>query len=147
MNSFFLHSFNFQSIQFLIKNLTQIHDHGFVDFLPQVSSEYLDQGNFQGWDFTMHKNSRQIKLHLKTDVNICSVDGWRPPECESSVGNLVQTRSLGIGQFFVFHGFFKSRSFFPKQTFPRWEIGAFEKSMLQDTYKKIEGKKFVKSLN
>ena len=75
MNGFFLYGFNFQSVQFLIKNLTQIHDHGFVNLLPQVSSEDLDQGDFQGWDFAVHENASEIQLDLETDVDVGPVDG------------------------------------------------------------------------
>ena len=50
-----------------------------MNLLPQVSTEDLDQGNLQCWDLAMHENASQIKLHLKSDVDIGSVDGWRPP--------------------------------------------------------------------
>jgi hypothetical protein len=41
-----------------------------MDFLPQVSSEDLDEGNLQGGDFTMHEDASQIQLHLETHVNL-----------------------------------------------------------------------------
>lgn len=44
---------------------------------------------------------------------IGSVDSRRPPQSKSSVGDLVQTRSLGIGQLFPFHGLLKTTGLFP----------------------------------
>jgi len=62
-----------------------------MNFLPQVSPENLDERYFERGNFTMHENACQIKLHLEADVDIGSIDGRRPPESESSVGNLIQT--------------------------------------------------------
>ena len=39
-----------------------------------------------------------------------------PPKCESTIGNLVETRSLGIGQFLVSHGLLESGGLLPKET-------------------------------
>lgn len=85
-----------------------------MDFLPQVGSKYLDQRNFKSGNFSVHKDTGKIQLNLETNINVGSIDGRRPPECESSVGNLVKTTLLGVGQFFVFHGVFESTGFFPK---------------------------------
>jgi hypothetical protein len=41
-----------------------------MNFLPQVSTENLNQGDLESWDFTMHKDTSQVKLHLETDVNL-----------------------------------------------------------------------------
>ena len=79
MNSFLLHSFDLQSVKFLIENLTKIHHNRFVDLLPQMGTENLNQGNLQCRDFAVHENASQIKLDLETNVNVGSVDGWRPP--------------------------------------------------------------------
>ena len=49
MDSFFLHSLNFQGIQLLIQNLIEIHDNTFMNILPQVSTEYLKQWYFMGY--------------------------------------------------------------------------------------------------
>ena len=76
MDGFFLDCFNFKSIHFLIKDLTHIHDNGFVDFLPQVSSEDLDEGDLERGDFTVHKDTGKIELDLETNVDVRSVDGW-----------------------------------------------------------------------
>jgi hypothetical protein len=35
--------------------LAEIHDNGFMHFLPQVSTEYLDQRDLERWDLAMHK--------------------------------------------------------------------------------------------
>ena len=65
------------------------HDDRFVNFLPQVGSENLDQRNLQCWNFAMHKDTSQIQLNLKPNVDISSVDGRRPPQHKSSIWNLV----------------------------------------------------------
>ena len=91
-----------------------------------MSSENLNEGNLQGWDFAVHKNSCQIELDLETNVDISPIDGWRPPQGKSSIGNLVQTGSLCVGQLFVLHGFFETRCFFPEKTFPCGEIGSLK---------------------
>ncbi|CAI0474414.1 unnamed protein product [Linum tenue] len=43
MDCLLLYSFNLQSIQLLIQNLTKIHNYTLMDLLPQVSTENLDQ--------------------------------------------------------------------------------------------------------
>ena len=87
MNLLFLHSFNLERVQLLIKRLTQIlqsrfqqrhiqsttiayHDKRFVDLLPQMRSKNLNQRNFERRNFAVHENAGQIKLHLKADINI-----------------------------------------------------------------------------
>ena len=79
-----------------------------VNLLPQMGAENLAQRNFQGWYFTVHEDAGQIELHLKTDVDVRSIDCRRPLERETTIRNLVQTGTLGIGQFFVFHRFFEA---------------------------------------
>lgn len=44
--------------------LTQIHDNGLVHFLPQVSPEYLNQGNLQRRNLAVHEYTREVQLHL-----------------------------------------------------------------------------------
>ena len=78
----------------------------------------------------MHEDASQIKLHLETYVDISSVDSGRPPQGESSIGNLVETRSLGMSKFLVLHGLFEARGFLPEETFPSREVGTLEQSML-----------------
>lgn len=50
--------------------LTEIHDNALMDFLPQVSSEDLDQRDLEGWDFTMHEDSSEVQLHLETHIHL-----------------------------------------------------------------------------
>ena len=53
----------------LYPHLTQVHDDGLVDLLPQVSSEDLDEGDLQRWDLAVHENACQVKLHLRRMKN------------------------------------------------------------------------------
>uniref|UniRef100_A0A2K2B0U4 Uncharacterized protein n=1 Tax=Populus trichocarpa TaxID=3694 RepID=A0A2K2B0U4_POPTR len=57
MDCFFLHSLNFQSIQFLIQDLTEVHNNTLMNLLPQVSTEYLNQRNLQGRDLPVHEDA------------------------------------------------------------------------------------------
>ena len=41
-----------------------------MNFLPQMSTENLNQGDLESWDFTMHENASQVKLNLETNVNL-----------------------------------------------------------------------------
>jgi hypothetical protein len=50
----------------------------------------------------MHEDACQVQLHLETDIHIGTVDCWRPPQCEATIWDLVQTTPLGIGQLLVF---------------------------------------------
>ena len=79
----------------------QVHDHTLVHLLPQVSPEDLDQGDLEGGDLAVHEDASQIQLHLEAHVHIGTVDGGGPPQGETPVGDLVQTRSLCIGQLLV----------------------------------------------
>lgn len=47
--------------------------------LPQVSTEDLDQTDFEGGDLAVHEDASQIKLDLETDVYVGAVDSWTPP--------------------------------------------------------------------
>ncbi len=60
MNCLLLNSLNAELLEFLIKDLTKIHHHGFVDFLPQMGSEDLDQGDLERGNFAMQENPGQI---------------------------------------------------------------------------------------
>lgn len=64
-------------------------------------------------------------------THVGTVDGWRPPECEPTVRDLIETRPLGVGQLLVFHRFLKSGCFLPEQTLPGREVGATEERVLQ----------------
>ena len=50
-----------------------------------------------------HENARQIKLNLESDVDVCAIYRWAPPESETTVGDLVKTGTLGISEFFERH--------------------------------------------
>ena len=39
----------------------------------------------------MHENPCKIKLDLKADINIRSINGRRPPKSESSIRNLIKS--------------------------------------------------------
>ena len=80
-----------------------------------------------GWFWTLKKRlfafqSTKVKLNdLLRDVfstasctYIGSVDGGWPPKCEATVGDLVETRPLSIGQLFPFHGLLKATGLLPK---------------------------------
>ena len=98
-----------------------------------MRTEYLDQRNLERWDLTMHENTRQIQLHLESNVHIRPVNRWGPPKREPSIRNLVQPRSLSVGQLLILHALLKPGCFLPEQPLPSGEIGPFEQSMLQNT--------------
>ena len=72
-----------------------------MDLLPKMRSEDLNQRNLEGRNFTMHENAGEIQLHLETDIDVSTIDGWRPPQCETTIWDLGKTRPLGVGQFFA----------------------------------------------
>lgn len=72
--------------------------------------------------------------NLETNVDVGSINSWRPPEREAPVGDLIETGSLGVGQLLVLHGFFKTGSFFPKQAFPSGEVGTLEESVFKNAF-------------
>lgn len=74
MDGFFLDSLNIEGFQLNIEDLAEIHDDGFVDFLPEMCTEDLNQGDLQCGDLTVHENTCEIELNLETDVDVCSVD-------------------------------------------------------------------------
>ena len=61
-----------------------------MDLLPQVRAEDLNQGDFEGWDLTVHEDSSEVQLDLEANVHIGSIDGGGPPKRESPVRNLVE---------------------------------------------------------
>ena len=50
--------------------LTEVHDNTLVYFLPQVSSENLNEWDLQCWNFAVHEDSGEIKLNLESHVNL-----------------------------------------------------------------------------
>ena len=59
-----------------------------VDDATACSPEDLNQRNFQRWDLAVHENACQIKLHLETDVDVGTIDGWTPPQSETAIRDL-----------------------------------------------------------
>ena len=91
MDGFLLDAFDLKRVELHVEDLAQVHHDGLVDLLPQVSSEDLDQRDLQSRNLAMHEDPSQIELHLETDIHVGSVDGWGPPERESSIWDLIQT--------------------------------------------------------
>ena len=133
MNGLLLYCFNFKGIQFLVKDLTEIHDNTFMNLLPEMSSKNLNQGYLQSRNLSMHEDSCQIQLYLKTNINIGSIDCRRPPKSKSSIWDLIQTRSLCICQLLVLHGFLETRCLLPKQSFPSREICPLKESVFKNS--------------
>lgn len=79
-----------------------------MDLLPQMSPKDLYQRNLQCWDFAVHEDACQVQLHLKSNVDVCTIDGGRPPQSESPIRDLVQTGSLRIRQLLVLHAFLRT---------------------------------------
>ena len=50
--------------------LTQVHDNTLVYFLPQVSSENLNEWDLQCWNLAVHEDSGEVKLNLESNVNL-----------------------------------------------------------------------------
>ncbi|KAK0934838.1 hypothetical protein LTS01_026167, partial [Friedmanniomyces endolithicus] len=61
-----------------------------------MSAEDLDEGDLERRDLAMQEDAGEIKLDLETDVDVGAVDGRTPPECETAVRNLIETRTLGV---------------------------------------------------
>ena len=100
-----------------------------------MGSEDLNEGDLEGGDLSVHEDSGQIQLHLETDVDVGAVDCRRPPQGETTIGNLVQAGSLSVGQLLVLHRLLKAGGLLPEQTFPGWEIGALEQGVFQNALK------------
>jgi len=83
--------------------LTEVHHDALMHLLPQMCPEDLNQRNLEGRDLAMHEDAGQVELDLEADIDIGSVDCRGPPQRETTVWNLVQTRALGIGQLLVLH--------------------------------------------
>lgn len=67
-------------------------------------------------DAHLHENTRQIKLDLETNVHIGTIDRRAPPERESTIGNLVQTGTLGVRQLLVPHRLLETGRLLPEKT-------------------------------
>ncbi|KAH3663741.1 hypothetical protein OGAPHI_005143 [Ogataea philodendri] len=108
MNGHFLNAVNLQLVQLGIQNLTKINHQTLVDFLPQMCSKDLDQRDLESWNLSVKEDTRQIELDQESNVNVGSVDRWRPPQSKPTVRNLRQSRTLGISEFLEFQSVFKS---------------------------------------
>ena len=86
-----------------------------MNLLPQMGTEDLNKRDLQCRDLTVKEDTGQVKLHLETDVDVGSVDSRRPPKRETSVGNLVQTGTLGVRELLEFHALFETGCLFSSQ--------------------------------
>ena len=127
-----LDGFDFERVELLVKNLAQIHHEAFVDLLPEMGTEDLDQGNLECRDLAMHEDAGQVELHLEADVDTSTVDRRAPPERKATVRDLVQAGSLGICQPLELHRLFEPACLFPEQAFPRGEIRSLKKGVLKN---------------
>jgi len=59
------------------------------------------QGGVRSAHLSVHENAGEIQLHLEAHVHVGAVDGGGPPQSETAVGDLIQTRALGVGQLLV----------------------------------------------
>jgi hypothetical protein len=74
MDGLLLHGLDTEGLKLLIEDLTQVHHHGFVDLLPQMSTEDLDKRNLEGGNLAVQEDTGQIELDLETNVNVGTVD-------------------------------------------------------------------------
>ena len=51
----------------------------------------LNERDFECWNLAVHEYTCQVELDLETNVDVGSVDCWRPPECEATIGDLIET--------------------------------------------------------
>lgn len=91
MDRLFLDGLDAERFEFLIEDLAQIHDHALMDLLPHVCTEDLDQRNLEGRNLAVHENTGQIQLDLEADVDIGAIDGWTPPQGETTIWDLIET--------------------------------------------------------
>ena len=60
------------------------------------------------WKWTKRRrqrteNTSEIELNLETDVDVGTVDRWRPPQRETTVGDLTQSGTLSVRELLVLH--------------------------------------------
>ena len=104
-----------------------------LTLLPQMRTEDLDERDLQGRDLAVHEDTRQVKLDLETDVDIGAIDCRTPPECETTIGDLVQTGALRVRELLVPHRLLETGRLLPEQTLPGREVCTLEERMLKDT--------------
>ena len=96
MDRLLLHRLDLQRFKLLVKYLAQVHNNAFVNLLPQMGTEDLNQVDLQRRYLAVHENSRQIQLDLEADIDIGAIDRWAPPQSEITIRDLVLTGSLRI---------------------------------------------------
>ena len=75
MDRFLLDRLDAERHELLVEHLTQVHDDGLVDLLPQVRAEDLDERDLECRDLAVEKDAGEIQLHLEADVDVRAVDG------------------------------------------------------------------------
>ena len=93
--------------------LTQVHDHTLMHLLPQMCPKDLNQRDLEGRDLAVHEDASQVELDLEANVDVGAVDCRRPPQSETTVWDLVETRALGVGQLLVLHRLLKTTCLLP----------------------------------
>ena len=97
-----------------------------LTFLPQMGLEDLDQADLEGGDLAMHEYTGQVELYLETNVDVCSIDRQAPPQHETTIRNLVETRTLHVGELLVSHWLFETWCLLPEETLPHREVHSLE---------------------
>ena len=77
-----------------------------------MGTENLDERDLQCRDLTVKEDTRQIKLHLETNIDVGSVNSRGPPKRETSVGDLIETGTLGVRELLEFHALFETGCLF-----------------------------------
>ena len=132
MDGLLLHHLDLERIELLIEHLAQIHRERLVDLLPQVRTEDLNQRDLERRNLAVHKDAREIELHLEADVHVGAVDRRRPPQREAAVRNLVETRTLRVRQLLVLHALLEAARLLPEQTLPRRKVRSTEQRVLEN---------------
>ena len=83
----------------------------------------------------MYEYTSQVKLYLETDIDVCSIDCWAPPQHETMVKNLVEIQTLHVGELLVSHRLFKIRCLLPEEMgLSHQEVHSLEQHVFQDTF-------------
>ena len=97
-----------------------------VDLLPQMGTENLDQTDLECRNLAAHEDARQIELNLETSVDVRAIDRRRPPQSETTIGDLVKTGSLRVRELLVSHRLFETGRLLPEETLPSREVRSLE---------------------
>ena len=63
-----------------------------------------------------HEDTSQIQLDLETDINVRAIDRGAPPEREPTIGDLIETGPLSVGELLVPHRLLETGRLLPEQT-------------------------------